>query len=79
VAGRIGRPRAQQALAEVAAAAAGSGTSFRASALADARLVELLGTASIEAALQPESYLGAADNLVDRALSAYEDAMGVPR
>jgi 3-carboxy-cis,cis-muconate cycloisomerase len=65
---RVGRPRAQ----ELVRAAALSGRPFREALLADPAIAAHLGPADVDAALDPDRYLGSADALVDRALAEYE-------
>ena len=49
---------------------------LRAAALADPRVGAVLSAAEVEAALDPASYLGSADALVDRALADFERLRG---
>jgi 3-carboxy-cis,cis-muconate cycloisomerase len=67
----IGRPAAQELVAEAAAASARSGRAFR-EVLADTSEVsEALGAAGLEAALDPRRYLGVTDQLIGRALAEH--------
>jgi 3-carboxy-cis,cis-muconate cycloisomerase len=69
LAARVGRGDAHALVADLSRRAAGS--SLRAAALADQRVGGVLSTAEVEAALDPASYLGSADALVDRALADF--------
>jgi 3-carboxy-cis,cis-muconate cycloisomerase len=65
---RLGRAEAQEIVREAAA----SETSFRDALLADPRTG--LEPAALDAALDPSTYLGSSDGLVDRALAFYESS-----
>jgi 3-carboxy-cis,cis-muconate cycloisomerase len=71
---RLPRAEAQSIVREAAARARGTDTSFRDALLADPRAG--LDSAALDAALDPETYLGAAPALVDRALALYARAGG---
>jgi len=67
----IGRPAAQELVANAAARSVQEGRSFRA-ALADVPEVEsTLGADGLDAALDPRGYLGVADQLIERALAEH--------
>jgi 3-carboxy-cis,cis-muconate cycloisomerase len=65
---RVGRVEAQEIVREAAA----SETSFRDALLGDPRAG--LEPAALDAALDPSTYLGSSDGLVDRALAFYESS-----
>ena len=67
---RLGRAEAQEIVRE----AASSGTGFRDALLADPRAG--LEPAALDAALDPSTYLGSTDGLVERALALYESSRG---
>ena len=67
---RLGRTEAQEIVRE----AASSGTGFRDALLADPRAG--LEPAALDAALDPSTYLGSTDGLVERALALYESSRG---
>jgi 3-carboxy-cis,cis-muconate cycloisomerase len=71
---RHSREGAQSIVREAAARARETGTSFRDALLADARTG--LDAPTLDAALDPETYLGAARALVDRALALHEAKAG---
>ncbi|MDQ6636656.1 MAG: 3-carboxy-cis,cis-muconate cycloisomerase, partial [Candidatus Dormibacteraeota bacterium] len=75
LAARIGRPRAHHLVGEAAAAAVNSGREFGAELKADPEISAQLSPAEIDAALEPGSYLGSAEALVDRAVTAYQMEM----
>ena len=68
------RAEAHAIVREAAAHASGDGTSFRDALLADPRAG--LDAASSTIALDPETYLGSAQALVDRALALYDAGAG---
>lgn len=72
LAARIGRQRAHHLVGKAAAAAANSGRGFGAELSADSEISEQLSPADIDAALEPSSYLGSAEALVQRAVTAYQ-------
>ncbi|MDQ6898087.1 MAG: 3-carboxy-cis,cis-muconate cycloisomerase [Candidatus Dormibacteraeota bacterium] len=72
LAARIGRQRAHHLVGKAAAAAANSGRGFGAELKADSEISAQLGPADIDAALEPGSYLGSAEALVQRAVTAYQ-------
>jgi 3-carboxy-cis,cis-muconate cycloisomerase len=67
----LGRADAQRLVTRITREAAGAGTNFAAALRADAEISAALAPAELDAALQPESYLGAAPELVARALAAH--------
>ena len=67
---RLGRAEAQEIVRE----AASSGTGFRDALLADPRAG--LEPAALDAALDPSTYLGSTDGLVERALALYDSSRG---
>ena len=71
---RLPRADAQTIVREAAARARETGTSFRDALLADPRA--WLDAAALDPALDPETYLGAASALVDRALALYDARSG---
>jgi 3-carboxy-cis,cis-muconate cycloisomerase len=67
----IGRPAAQDLVAEAASVSARSGRAFR-EVLADTPGVsEVLGADGLDAALDPRRYLGVTDQLITRALAEH--------
>ena len=75
LAARLGRLAAHDLVAEAAARSASTGRPFRDELASDERVGAAGLTASqIDAALEPSGYLGAAAELVDRALAAHEQA-----
>ena len=77
---KLGRARAQELAGDAArrAAAAGAGSGFAASgaslalsAAESPEIVEALGAAGIEVALDPAAYLGSTEAIVDRAIAAH--------
>ena len=73
---RMGRPRAQELVRAAAHRAVSSGIDFRSALLADKDVVALLRPEEVDAALDPGRYLGAASELIDRALAAHRDRRG---
>jgi len=69
---KVGREKAQELVAASVEEAVGKSRGFRDALLADRRVAEHLSASEIDAALDPRSYLGSADELVDRALAEYE-------
>jgi 3-carboxy-cis,cis-muconate cycloisomerase len=67
----LGRVGAQELVGRLARQAADSGRPLRAVLLADPTVRERLDQAAIDRLLDPEGYLGSADQLVDRALAAH--------
>lgn len=67
---RMGQGAAHEAVARAAADAAKTSVSFRDALLADRNIAGRLGAREIDAALQPDAYLGAATDFVDRVLAA---------
>jgi 3-carboxy-cis,cis-muconate cycloisomerase len=68
LAGRLGRQAAHEVVGQAARRSAEGGT-FRDALLADERVA--LSEAELDAALDPTTYLGSAETLVDRALERY--------
>jgi adenylosuccinate lyase len=70
---RIGQAEARALVSEAGARAAERGTGLRDELAADRRMP--LSSAELDAAFVPETYVGAADVFIDRALALYrEDA-----
>ncbi len=67
----IGRAEAQRLVQQVSQRAQNEGISLRAAALDDARINGEMTVAAIDGALDPATYLGSTDRLIDRALAAY--------
>jgi 3-carboxy-cis,cis-muconate cycloisomerase len=80
VAGRLaphlGRAGAHELVARLSREAAGAGRSLGEALLADPGVRERLSVEEIDAALDPHNYLGAAGELVDRALAAHNKPGG---
>jgi 3-carboxy-cis,cis-muconate cycloisomerase len=70
VAGRLDRPDAKAVVGEIARRASESGRPLRDELIADERIE--LSEEEIDSALDPATYLGSAEGLVDRALKAHE-------
>lgn len=73
---RTGRSRAQDLVQAAAARAARNSRRLREELLAEPLIREHMGPEEIDAALDPAAYLGAASELVDRALAAHRGAGG---
>ena len=71
LAAKMGQAPAHAAVGRAAKAAVKSGTPLRDALLADKEISGALGAKEIDAALEPQSYLGAARAFVDRALAAH--------
>jgi 3-carboxy-cis,cis-muconate cycloisomerase len=71
IADRVGRAEAQRLVADAVGRASESGRSLREELIADSQLE--LSSEEIDAALDPEGYLGSADAFVDRALEAWRE------
>ncbi len=71
IADRVGRAEAKRLVADAVSRASESGRSLRDELSADSQLE--LSSAEIDAALDPEGYLGSADAFVDRALEAWRE------
>ena len=67
----VGRPEAQRIVREAAERAVAAGSTLRDSALAHDGIRAVLSPAAVERVLDPTTYLGATDALIDRALAAY--------
>jgi 3-carboxy-cis,cis-muconate cycloisomerase len=67
----VGRARAQELVGEAAKRAMAQGRSLSEAAAATPEIVDALGADGIAAALDPAGYLGATDELIDRALAAH--------
>ena len=67
----LGRLRAHELVEAASRRAVEEARPLRDVLLEDAKVRERLGAHGVEAALQPERYLGAADALIDRALAAH--------
>ena len=71
LAGVLGRVRARELVDQAALAAATTGRPLRDTLLEAPEVARHLGPAGVEAALDPAGYLGSAQALIDRALSAH--------
>jgi 3-carboxy-cis,cis-muconate cycloisomerase len=71
IADRVGRAEAQRLIADAVGRASESGRSLREELIADSQLE--LSSEEIDAALDPEGYLGSANAFVDRALEAWRE------
>jgi 3-carboxy-cis,cis-muconate cycloisomerase len=71
LADRLGRPRANEVVQRAAETVRDTGRSLRDVLLADDAVTAVLDPAELDAALDPAAYLGAAGELVDRALAAH--------
>lgn len=67
---QLGRQRAHDVVAEAVQVAVATNTSFSTALSNTAEVAEYLSEADLAYALQPENYLGATDDLIDRVLSA---------
>jgi 3-carboxy-cis,cis-muconate cycloisomerase len=72
----LGRARAQELVGAAAQRAGDEGTSLAAAASATPEILDALGADGIAAALDPAGYLGATDELIDRALAAHRARVG---
>ena len=68
----VGRPRARELVERASRRAAAEGRPLRAVLLEAPEVAGRLGEAGVDAALDPAAYLGAAGELVDRALAAHD-------
>ncbi|HYY77704.1 MAG TPA: 3-carboxy-cis,cis-muconate cycloisomerase [Actinomycetes bacterium] len=68
----VGRPRARELVERASRRAAAEGRPLRAVVLEAPEVAGRLGEAGVDAALDPAAYLGAAGELVDRALAAHD-------
>jgi 3-carboxy-cis,cis-muconate cycloisomerase len=73
---RTGRHRAHDLVTRVGTAAVKSGRQFNVELKSDPEISQQLSEADIDAALDPEGYLGSAQALVDRAIAAYRSELG---
>ena len=76
LAGPLGRTGAQDLVQRLSRRAADTGQSLRAELAADPTVREHLDETGLDRLLDPEGYLGAAEQLIDRALAAHRDATG---
>jgi 3-carboxy-cis,cis-muconate cycloisomerase len=76
LAGPLGRAGAHDLVQRLSRQAAGGGRPLRAALAADPQVREHLDEADLDRLLDPEGYLGAAEQLIDRALAAHRDATG---
>jgi 3-carboxy-cis,cis-muconate cycloisomerase len=67
----IGRPAAQELVAEAAATSAREGRSFRQVLMGLPEVSDVLGAGGLDAALDPRGYLGVTDQLIARALAEH--------
>jgi 3-carboxy-cis,cis-muconate cycloisomerase len=68
---KLGRARAQELVGDAARRAGGEDTSLAAAAAATPEIFEALGEDGIAAALDPATYLGATEAIIDRAIAAH--------
>lgn len=68
---RTGREKAHELVEAAAATAARTGREFEEVLKGDSAITQHLSSADIDTALDPASYLGSAEALIDRALAAY--------
>jgi 3-carboxy-cis,cis-muconate cycloisomerase len=71
LAARVGRPRAQELVRAAVGRLAAGGDGLSSQLLADPSIAAQLSPDEIAAALEPGSYLGSSDALIDRALAAH--------
>lgn len=72
----LGRARAQDLVGETSMRAAAEGMSLAEAAAAAPEIAGALGADGIVAALDPATYLGATDELIDRSLAAHRARVG---
>lgn len=75
-AGELGRLEAHELVRAASHRTLKNGSSLREEILAEPALVEVLSPGEIDAALDPQNYLGSADAFVDRALDFYRKEVG---
>jgi 3-carboxy-cis,cis-muconate cycloisomerase len=73
---RLGRAEAQALVQRLSRQAADTGQPWREVLAADPTVRQHLDEADLDRLLDPEGYLGAAEQLIDRALAAHRDATG---
>lgn len=78
LAGRLGGAEAQALVRRLAGESADSGRPLRAVLAADPTVREHLDEADLDRLLDPEGYLGAAEQLIDRALAAHRAVRQAP-
>ncbi|HWC42750.1 MAG TPA: 3-carboxy-cis,cis-muconate cycloisomerase [Actinomycetota bacterium] len=78
LAGALGRVAANDLVRRLAGDAAGSGRPLRAALVADPTVRAHLDEAEVDRLLDPAGYLGSADQLVDRALTAHRGRPAAP-
>jgi 3-carboxy-cis,cis-muconate cycloisomerase len=78
LAGRLGGAEAQALVRRLAGESADSGRPLRAVLAADPTVREHLDEAGLDRLLDPEGYLGAAEQLIDRALAAHRAVRQAP-
>jgi 3-carboxy-cis,cis-muconate cycloisomerase len=76
---KLGRARAQELVGEATRRAGGEDTSLAAAAAATPEILEALGEDGIAAALDPATYLGATEAIIDRAIAAHRARKGEGR
>jgi 3-carboxy-cis,cis-muconate cycloisomerase len=76
LAGPLGRSGAQDLVQRLSRRAADTGQSLRAELAADPQVRQHLDEADLDRLLDLEGYLGATEQLIDRALAAHRDATG---
>jgi len=75
----LGRRQALLLVREVAGRARENGFNLRLAALADERILSALSVVDIDAALDPENYLGSTDTYIDRALAEFAELLPAER
>ncbi|HET9224578.1 MAG TPA: hypothetical protein VFO07_18840, partial [Roseiflexaceae bacterium] len=73
LAAHVGRLEAQRVVKQVCDRAQAAGSTLRQAALDDPPTCAVLSAEEIDRALDPASYLGSADTLIDRALELYDE------
>lgn len=68
---KVGRPEAFRLVQSLGKQISGAGKTLRQAALEDGKVRTILSPEEIDAALDPERYLGSADVFIERALAAY--------
>jgi 3-carboxy-cis,cis-muconate cycloisomerase len=77
LAAKLGRPAAQALVSDIMTGRAPS-DSLRARAFGDARVRAVLSADDIQRALEPSSYLGVTDALIDRTLASWQELRALP-
>jgi len=74
---RMGREAANRLLGELSSRVSASGSSLKEALLTNGTVTEILSPREIDAAMDPASYLGAAQELINRALTMYRSSIAV--